>query len=272
MMTTTKKVKKTATPSDELDLLESGRIVPIRESSEWVSLVVYGRSGTGKTTFIGTLPKPLLVLDINDRGTISIKAQPDTYVMEVTSWDEIEEVYWYLQSGNHPFKSVALDTVTQLQDLAIAKISGDDGGVMSLSRRGWGEVAGLMRTWILNYRDLPLHKGFICQDRITGDDSDEMEMITPEVGPAVSPSVAKTLTAAVDVVGHTFIREKVVVVKTKQGGTKEKVVTEYCMRVGPHARYLTKIRREHIDKPLPQVVVNPTFDKIIKLMKGEELE
>jgi len=271
-MTTVKKRKKTAKPSDGLDLLESGRIVPIGESSEWVSLVIYGRSGTGKTTFIGTMPKPLLVLDINDRGTVSIKAQPDTYVMEVTSWDEIEEVYWYLQSGNHPFQSVALDTVTQLQDLAIAKISGDDGGVMSLSRRGWGEVTGLMRTWILNYRDLPLHKGFICQDRITGDDSDELEMITPEVGPAVSPSVAKTLTAAVDVVGHTLIRERVVTVKTKKGGTKEKVVTEYCMRIGPHARYLTKIRREHIDKPLPQVVVNPTFDKITKLMKGEDIE
>src|SRR5690606_23971866 len=120
------KVKKTEKQSDGLDLLKSGRIVPIGEASEWVSMVVYGRSGTGKTTFIGTLPKPLLVLDINDRGTIPLKAQPDTYVMEVTSWDEIEEVYWYLQNGNHPFKSVALDTVTQLQDLAIAKISGDD--------------------------------------------------------------------------------------------------------------------------------------------------
>src|SRR5690554_76072 len=97
-MTTVKKAKKTANPSDGLDLLESGRIVPIGESSEWVSMVVYGRSGTGKTTFIGTMPKPLLVLDINDRGTASIKAQPDTYVMEVTSWDEVEEVYWYLQS------------------------------------------------------------------------------------------------------------------------------------------------------------------------------
>src|SRR5690554_4129043 len=97
-VSTVKKVTKTAKLSDGFDLLESGRIVPIGESPEWVSLVVYGRSGTGKTTFIGTMPKPLLVLDINDRGTISIKAQPDTYVMEVTSWDEVEEVYWYLQS------------------------------------------------------------------------------------------------------------------------------------------------------------------------------
>src|SRR5690606_40070382 len=101
--------------------------------------------------------------------------------------------------------------------------SSDLGGVMSLSRRGWGEVAGLMRTWILNYRDLPLHKGFLCQERISGDDSDETEMITPEVGPAVSPSVAKTLTAAVDVVGHTFRRERVVTVKTKQGDRKSVV-------------------------------------------------
>jgi len=240
--------------------------------SDWLSISVYGRSGTGKTTFAGTAPKPLLVLDVNDRGTISIKGQPETYVLSIEKWEDFEEAYWYLKSGNHNFQSVAIDTLTQLQDLAIRQVVGEDSADMVISKRAWGSVSSLMKTWILNFRDLPLCKIFICQDRLTAGDEDEgtdPEMIAPEVGPALSPSVARTLNAAVDVIGQTFIRERLTTVKTKKGGEKSKLVVEYCMRIGPHARYLTKIRRANPGTKLPPVVVDPTFDKILKLVKGE---
>ncbi len=249
------------------------RIVPVGEMSDWLSVAVYGRSGTGKTTFAGTAPKPLLILDVNDRGTISVKDQPETYVLPIEKWEDFEEAYWYLKSGNHNFKSVAIDTLTQLQDLAVRQVVGGESSDTAISQRAWGAVSALMKTWILNFRDLPAYKIFICQDRITasddGNDTDP-EMITPEVGPALSPSVARTLNAAVDVIGQTFIQERLTTVKTKKGVEKPKVVVEYCMRVGPHARYLTKIRRAKPGTKLPPIVVDPTFDKILKLVKGEE--
>lgn len=260
------------TESNPASSLES-RIVPVGEMSDWLSVAVYGRSGTGKTTFSGTAPKPLLILDVNDRGTISVKGQPDTYVLPIEKWEDFEEAYWYLKSGNHNFQSVAIDTLTQLQDLAIRQVVGDESSDMIISRRAWGTVSSLMKTWILNFRDLPLCKIFICQDRITtsDDESDtDPEMIAPEVGPALSPSVARTLNAAVDVIGQTFIRERLTTVKTKKGGEKSKIVVEYCMRIGPHARYLTKIRRANPGTKLPSVVADPTFDKILELVKGEE--
>src|SRR5690606_15422612 len=101
------------TESTSISSLES-RIVPVGEMSDWLSISVYGRSGTGKTTFAGTAPKPLLVLDVNDRGTISIKGQPETYVLSIEKWEDFEEAYWYLKSGDHNFQSVAIDTLTQL--------------------------------------------------------------------------------------------------------------------------------------------------------------
>lgn len=272
MKKTKAKTLTSKTESPPVSSLES-RIVPVGEMSEWLSIAVYGRSGTGKTTFAGTAPKPLLILDVNDRGTISVKGQPETYVLSIEKWEDFEEAYWYLKSGNHDFQSVAIDTLTQLQDLAIRQVVGQDSADMVISRRAWGAVSALMKTWILNFRDLPLCKIFICQDRlIAGDDEDDAdpEMIAPEVGPALSPSVARTLNAAVDVIGQTFIRERLTTVKTKKGGEKSKVVVEYCMRIGPHARYLTKIRRAKPGTKLPPVVVDPTFDKILKLVRGEE--
>jgi len=268
-----KKTLTSRTESPPVASLES-RIVPVDETSEWPSIAVYGRSGTGKTTFAGTTPKPLLILDVNDRGTISVKGQPETYVLPIEKWEDFEEAYWYLKSGNHNFQSVAIDTLTQLQDLAIRQVVGDESSDTIISRRAWGTVSALMKTWILNFRDLPLNKIFICQDRLTTSDEEndtDPEMIAPEVGPALSPSVARTLNAAVDVIGQTFIRERLTTVKTKSGGEKSKVVVEYCMRIGPHARYLTKIRRENPGTKLPPVVVGPTFDKITKLIKGEDL-
>lgn len=266
-------MKKVTQNSKNEDSLEK-RIVPVGKTSEWLSMVVYGRSGTGKTTFAGTAPKPLLILDVSDRGTISVKGQPETYVLSIEKWEDFEEAYWYLKSGKHSFKSVAIDTMTQLQDLAIRQIVGDEKEDLIISRRAWGAVSALMKTWILNFRDLPLTKIFICQDRlITSDEESEAdpEMIVPEVGPALSPSVARTLNAAVDAIGQTFIRERLVTVKTKKGNEKSQLVVEYCMRIGPHARYLTKIRREKPGVELPQVIINPTFEKIIKLVKGEDL-
>jgi len=262
------KIKKQSTvPKSNLE----ERILPVGERSEWLSIAIYGRSGTGKTTFAGTAPKPLLVLDINDRGTISVKNQPETYVLAIEKWPEMEEVYWYLKNSDK-FKTVVIDTATQWQDLALKEVTGEDETGL-ISRKSWGMISSLMKSWILNFRDLPMHKIFICQDRITGGEENEvdLEMITPEVGPALSPSVAKTLNAAVDVIGQTFIRERSITVKTKGGGEKQKTKVEYCLRIGPHARYLTKIRRSSPGTSLLSVLVDPTFEKIQKLIGGEDI-
>ena len=50
----------------------SEKITPISESVGSLSLLIYGKSGTGKTAFSATLPKPILLLDIREKGTDTI--------------------------------------------------------------------------------------------------------------------------------------------------------------------------------------------------------
>ena len=245
----------------------------IQDSEGYISAVFYGRSGTGKTTVASTFPKPLLLLDFGDKGHDSIKDVEGVKRLLIQEWMDIESVYWGLASGNHDFKSVIWDTVTGSQDTAIYKVKDDEGmdPTDPVSRRMWGEVSGLMKEWLINFRDLEMHTAFLAQERITKEEESEEteqddDQIDPEVGPATIPSVQKTLCASVKVVGHTYIKQ---VIKRLKGG-KTKRVPKFMMRVGPHPYYTTKIRSPK-DYEVPGSIDNPDFDKIQKIMKGEKL-
>lgn len=107
------------------------------------------------------------------------------------------------------------------------------------SKREWGKVGELMRTVILNFRNLNMNVVFLAQER-RGFSDDEEE--APEVFPEVSPSVRTTLTASVDIIGRLYVKE--VVAKAAEKGEKAKSGYEYRMLIGPSERYVTKDRSE----------------------------
>jgi hypothetical protein len=163
-----------------------------------------------------------------------------------------------------------VDQLTQLQALALAKAMKDNKKEPDdqVSKRDFGGAAGLMNTWLLNYRDLidlGIHVVFLAHDRLSrgGDDEGSGEdQIEPEVGPRVMPSVASFLNGAVKIIGNTFIREQYTIVN------KRKVRSvQYCMRVGPHAYFTTKVRSP-VGISTPDSIVNPTFDTLLSIMNG----
>lgn len=234
-----------------------------------LAVLAYGRSGTGKTTFASSFPKPLLLLDIKEKGTDSISNVKDVQVAKIEDWHQIEDVYWYLDRGKHGFKTVVLDQMTALQDLAMRKVMKDEGKEEGdhTSKRIFGMVSGLMKTWIEHYRDLidrDVHVVFLAHDRVTTSDDDTAgdERIDPSVGARMMPSAASFLNGAVKIIGNTFIRENY----TIENRRKVRSV-EYCMRIGPHAYYTTKTRSP-VGVTAPEVIVDPTYDKLVAVMEG----
>lgn len=245
------------------------------------NIVIYGPSGTGKTTIASTYPKPLH-LDIGEKTSDVLKKIKGLKTMSIETCEDIEELYWWFVDNPGKFKSVIFDTVSRLQDIRVkavvkakkkkAKIKGDPGAWGTMTKGDWGDVSSWMKTWLTNFRDLPDVKGvFIAQDRVNKEDNNEDEegniLIMPEVGPALQPATAKALNAAVNIIGNTFIRETT---KRRRIGkrTKEIRKIEYCMRLGPSAVYRTKVRND-IEDFIPSFIVNPTYESIKAVKQGE---
>jgi hypothetical protein len=244
---------------------------------------LYGRSGTGKTTLAASWPKPILYLNIRDNGEESISDVEGIDVVDIeTSEDLLEQVLWLHKKASKDklvYKTIVLDTMSQLQTLLVeemgatkkipkGKRAGDFG---VLRRQDWGKISGDLIKVIMDIRALPVNSVFIAQERVfnAGDEEDDgVDQLAPEVGTKLMPSVNKDLCASVNIVANTFIRIKV---KTKKvDGKKEKTITkQFCLRLGPNEVYTTKIRKPK-GIEAPDFIVDPTYRKIIDIVKGRE--
>jgi len=244
------------------------KITPVKSLPKVLSMLVYGRSGTGKTTFAGSFPGPVLLIDIREKGTDSLSNMENIDVVSVENWAEVEEIFWYLKTGEgaKKYKSVILDQVSSLQDLAMTHAMEEEGKEV-MSQRLWGVVSGLMKTWLLNYRDLVdqgMNVLFIAHDRTSkGESGEEDDSIDPQVGPRLMPSVAGLLNGAVKAIGNTYVREVFLEDKSRK--------VEYCMRIGPHAYYTTKLRNP-LGTTCPESLVDPKYDAVMKLMAEGEVK
>ena len=239
------------------------RISPVKALPKVLSMLVYGRSGTGKTTFGASFPTPALLIDIREKGTDSIADRDGIDVISITTWEELEEVFWFLKSGEgaSKYKSVILDQVSSMQDLCMEYAMREEGKDV-MSQRLWGVVSGLMKTWLINYRDLvdqSINVLFIAHDRTTKGDEDSSteDQIDPSIGPRVMPSVATLLNGAVKVIAQSYVREVF-------DEDNERVI-EFCHRIAPHPYFITKMRNPP-GTNIPESVVNPTYDQILSLM------
>lgn len=267
--TTTRGSRRDVDTTDYSEVVK--KIKPISSLGLVLAALFYGKSGSGKTTVGATFPGPILHQDIREKGTDSISNIPGAKTVSVDHWDEWEQLYWFLKSGDHDFKTVIVDAVTQLQALCMAKVREDEDRDEKevISKRMWGQISGLLQTWIVNYRDLVdmgINVVFLAHTRENEEQEGEDDEIIPHVGPRTMPSVASILTAAVKLTGNTFIRERWV--EPEEGQKKKRRVVDYCMRIGPHGFFETKVR---VPKGtfVPDIIVDPDYDKLIQIMKGE---
>lgn len=219
-----------------------------------------------------------MLIDIKDRGTDSVSNVKGLKVLEVDSYEEIEDAFWWLKKNPKAYGTVILDHLTQMQQVVIEEVAGNKkkkgnknlGDWGTMTKQDWGEVSALMKSTITNFRDLPMDVVFLAQDRVFNldDDTDaSVGEIDPEVGPRLSPATASHLCAAVSVIGNTFIRSRTKTVKTTEGKSKTREVVEYCLRLGPSSAYITKIRKPK-DVEIPAFIVDPTYEDIMDLIEG----
>ena len=131
----------------------------------YVSIAVHGGWGTGKSWFADSAPAPRLILDAEGGAydTPSEKAgwdptsgepipNADSVVVDVTSWATIDHVMRVLVSGDHPFESVVIDSLTEIQKQLKDRLSHGPDAVFD--QQAWGKLLNNMEYLVRTLRDL----------------------------------------------------------------------------------------------------------------------
>jgi len=143
-------------------------IVPPGEMGKNLNILIYGEPGVGKTVLAGSASvvdgmSPVLLLDV-EGGTMSLTQQYGKVdVVRIHKWIDLQKVYNQLYGGDHPYKTVVMDSLSEAQKLSMtdimAKAVKDD---PDLDRdvptmRAWGQNLEQMRRFTRGLRDLPMN-------------------------------------------------------------------------------------------------------------------
>lgn len=168
-----------------------------------ITMLVYGRSGVGKTTLAGsaeTVPEMRKVLYVDvEAGTLSLrKTQYDVDVVRITDYEQFGELYAALYAGNHGYQTVVLDSLTEIQDLCMRKIMADmkadpdnferDPDVPGMYE--WNKSEKQVKKFIRLFRDLPMNVIFTALMKEDKDNKTGVVMKLPDLPGKLAHRVA----------------------------------------------------------------------------------
>lgn len=230
-----------------------------------MSMIIFGAPKTGKTTLLSTAPAPRLLIDVEKSsrflsGITPIYWNPkdpppawnpdddvfgttwDTCIVRLTSWQQWEAVWRWLEAGEHPFRSALLDSISELQTVLIEGIAGDG----QLTQQQWGTVLRKLTGMLRDLRDLTEHP------------IKPLEVVAASALEKSYTGVLKPLLqgASVDVVP--YLMDGLFYLAREDDGTRRMLTqgTEYIIAGN---------RAEH---SLPRVIENPTIPDMLDTVFG----
>jgi len=209
-----------------------------------VKFLVYGESGVGKTVFGSTWIKPVF-LDI-DKGMSSIRRQ--VHRIKINAWEDLQNSYDLLANHRHPFRTVVVDSLNELQKLTMRNVVQTYTSIRrsydSLpSQSDYGKMLDDYDKMIRAFRALPMHVVFISQ---VASREYETDPVQPQL---TGKNAARDLCRMMDVVGYLDKRD------SEGSGPKTRVM------VFDQVGYVTKDR----SGMLPGMLENPSYESIAKI-------
>lgn len=200
-----------ATPEDFQALREALQVKAPSEVVDWLNILIYADPGVGKTFQIGTCaddPRlfPVLLFDC-EGGTTTIRHK-DIDVVSVRSIPELEaqynKLYHSIRDGKLGYRTVAIDTVTELADLDMRFImkeaygrNPDKVNVDVPSPREWGINRSHIRKIVRAFRDLPAHTIFTAHVGV-----EHEENMPPKYYPGFAGKLRQEVPGFCDIVGY----------------------------------------------------------------------
>lgn len=237
-------------------------------SDRSLTMLVHGMAGSGKSTLASTAPKPLLYLDVEmssrflrgrkKKWNPLTEAPPvadgswDICVVTLDEFQKAQKAYEYLKSGRHPFKSVVVDSISELQSKAVENIKGRQ----QLQTQDWGKLLSVMSFFCRDLRDLA-----------GTDDNMEAVVITAMsrdydgiVKPYLQGQIASQVPYWFDITAYLYVQQVA-------DPTTGEVHDTRNLLVGNHPNYEAKSRVPG----LPTVIENPDITVMLDNIFGEDV-
>lgn len=139
------------------------------ETHRSLSILVHADTKVGKSTFANTAPAPKLLLDAEAAARFlpgekvlwdPMTEEPPQYdgtwetcVVNIRDYSVLLKAYEWLNSGQHPFNSVIIDSISEVQTKVKEQLSSEG----RMDQRLWGDLLNSMERLIRQFRDLTEH-------------------------------------------------------------------------------------------------------------------
>lgn len=164
-----------------------------------LNVLLYGPSGSGKSTAAFRSPGPVLYVNADGPDALKFlrRKYGSTQISEVTaSGPSLNEVLLTLR-GEHPFRTVVLDTISAIYTVLLEERS--KGGRPTLPQHG--DVGVAIERFCRELRDLPVNGVLLCEEYGVKDESSGVIERLPYTG-TNNPALGGKLIEMAGVVGY----------------------------------------------------------------------
>ncbi len=172
-----------------------------------------------------------------------------TAVSFIRDFDDMHRVFQWLNSGRHAFRSVSLDSLTEIQKRCLDAISGTN----QPTQQNWGELLRKMESLVRQFRDLTMHPTNPLEAVVfvTTTQVDDKGWTRPHV----QGQLRLTLPYFVDVVGYMYTH-------VAAEGQLERM-----LMVQPYGNYICKDRTGR----LRPIIEQPNIETMMEDIYGQQL-
>lgn len=191
--------------------------------NHYLKCLIYGAPGTWKTTFAGSADDVLI--GSAEAGLLGLKSGIN-YV-EIKTFKDLQEIYKYLSEEDHPYKTFALDSISEINDIIINELSAGKWQMFQNDRWTlWKRMVDMLR----KFRDLPMNIIFVSHETTVNDDERVVKYV-----PMLSGKTTMKIPGFFDVVWRIYLNDK----------------GEHKMWVEPRHDLVTKTRGRYITNETP---------------------
>ncbi|NHB70580.1 ATP-binding protein [Staphylococcus sp. 191] len=252
--------------SEEQDILTQLGVKDISQqnANKFYKFAVYGKFGTGKTTFL-TKDNNALVLDINEDGTTVTE---DGAVVQIKNYKHfamvvkmLPKILEQLRSNGKQIDVVVIETIQKLRDITIDDIMA--GKTREPTFNDWGATATRivhMYRYISKLQEhYQFHLAISGHEGINKEKDEEGSTINPTITIEAQDQIRKAVVSQSDVLGRMTIEEY------DQDGQK---AFNYVFNAEPSPVFETKIRHSQSVQINDKKFINPSIDDVVQAIRN----